>query len=439
MLQLWFVSNTVLWPFGAKLGGMKLGLNVVVLMLAGVFWLGQSGKITLSSAKVLLAFLAHVIFSSIVALTGPCKDLQKLIITMPVLMFLVLLGLEVGRRASGSEWSNLQKTAQWCLIVAFSAFIVEMLMPAWFPDQAMYRSEGQLSGLFQEPSHVAFGLFPCIAVLLVAEDKRTRQKGMLALLGLLVFSRSSTLIALIAAWVIYRLFAQRKHYRQTALFALGIASLIAVGAAIDFDRFVTPTVERIVGVASPSEGVNMSSLVYVQGWQDAWFNLQRTHGMGLGLNMMGCGTLPDVSARSALTLGGFSDLNAEDGSFLFAKVVSEAGVGGIAFYIGVIWWWVQLEKKLRHLSEDVARFAAEAQVALIFCFVASSFIRSFNYFSGGLLLWVVAVSGTSKWRNLSTQPAGVHIFTSQGGQTAGKPSSGEKSSESSAAPSISGD
>jgi len=308
--------------------------------------------------------------------------------------------------------------------VAFSAFIVEKLIPAWFPAQAGYRAEGKLSGLFSEPSHVAFSLFPCIAVLLAAEDKRMRQKGMLALMGLVVFSRSSTLIALIAAWAIYRLLVRRKHYRQTALFALGIASLIAVGAAIDFDRFVTPTVERVVGIASPSETENISSLVYVQGWQDAWFNLQRTHGMGLGVNMMGCGTLPDVSARSALALAGV-ELNTEDGSFLFSKVVSETGAGGIAFYVVAIWWWLQLEKKLRHLREDAARFAIEMQVVLIFCFVASSFIRSANYFDGGLLLWVAAVSGASRWKNLSMQSAGDNIFTSQGGQSAGKPSGGE--------------
>jgi len=425
MLQLWFVSNMVLWPFSIKIGGITLSLNIIVLMLSGAVWLGKRGRITLCSAKVLLAFLAYVIFSSILALTGPCNDhLQKLILTIPILVFFILIGLEVGRRASGSDWSDLQKTAQVVLLVAFSAFIVEKLIPAWFPAQAGYRAEGKLSGLFSEPSHVAFSLFPCIAVLLAAEDKRMRQKGMLALMGLVVFSRSSTLIALIAAWAIYRLLVRRKHYRQTALFALGIASLIAVGAAIDFDRFVTPTVERVVGIASPSETENISSLVYVQGWQDAWFNLQRTHGMGLGVNMMGCGTLPDVSARSALALAGV-ELNTEDGSFLFSKVVSETGAGGIAFYVVAIWWWLQLEKKLRHLREDGARFAIEMQVVLIFCFVASSFIRSANYFDGGLLLWVAAVSGASRWKNLSMQSAGDNIFTSQGGQSAGKPSGGE--------------
>jgi len=420
MLQLWFVANTVLWSFNIKLGGISLSLNVVVLMLAGAVWLGKTWRIAVGSAKALLAFLAYIIFSSIVALTGPCTDsLQKSMLTMPILMFLVLIGLEVGRRASSSDWLNLQKTALWALLVAFSAFIVEMLMPAWFPRQAGYRSEGKLSGLFQEPSHVAFSLFPCIAVLLVAESKRTRRTGMWALVGLLVFSRSSTLVVLIVAWAIYHLLVQRR-LRQTALFTLGMVSLIALGATTDYGRFVAPTVQRIVGVAAPSETDNISSLVYVQGWQDAWYNLRRTHGMGLGLNMMGCGSLPDVSARDVLALLGLGDANAQDGSFLFAKIVSEAGVGGIVFYIVVIWWWVQLEKKLRRVSKSPARFAAAAQAALMFCFVTSSFIRSAGYFGGGLLLWVVAVSGAFQWwRTLSGCPAGAHIFASPVGANRG--------------------
>jgi hypothetical protein len=268
-------------------------------------------------------------------------------------------------------------------------------MPAWFPDQEGYRVEGKLSGVFQEPSHVAFSLFPCIAVLLVAENKRTRHKGMVALLGILLFSRSSTLIAMIAAWIMYRLLVQRKA-RQTVLFALAAAALVALGTAIDYERLIMPTIDRIVGITAASEAGNISSLVYVQGWQDAWSNLRRTHGLGLGLNMMGCGSPPDVSARAVLALEGNPNLNAEDGSFLFAKVVSEAGVGGIAFYLGVIWWWAQVELTLRHHRKDATRCAAEVQAALLFCFVASSFIRSEGYFGSGFLLWIVAVSGASQ-------------------------------------------
>jgi len=314
--------------------------------------------------------------------------------------------MEVGRRASLLDWIRLQKTAQWSLLLAFTGFLVEILIPARFPLQSEYRSEGKFSGLFTEPSHVAFALFPCIAILLLAEDKRTRSKGILALAGLLVLSRSSTLIALIVAWVIYRLVVHGKM-RQTVLVIVCSAGLIALGAVVNFDKLLLPTVERVAGIASSSDAENTSSLVYVQGWQDAWYNLQRTRGLGLGLNMMGCTPLPDVTARAALMLrSNGRELNAEDGSFLFAKVISETGVFGILFYMIVLLWWIDGEKKLRTLGEEKSRFAAQMQLALIFCFFVSSFVRGLGYFSGGLMLWVVAVSGSHQWKHFLPRHSG---------------------------------
>jgi len=408
MLQLWLVANTVLWPISVKLGGLTLGLNVVVLILTGAVWLGKSWRISAGSAKVLFALLLFVPFSLIVALAGPCTDhLQKSLLSIPILFFLILLALEVGRRSSSTDWLSLHKTALWCLIVAFCGFIVEMLFPSRFAFQIIYREDGKFSGLFQEPSHVAFSLFPCIAVLLSAEDKKIQLRGFLALLGLLLFSRSSTLIALIAVYVLYRLFSQGK-VRQAAALTLGIGALIALAATIDYSRFVLPTVARITGIATPDQTDNLSSLVYVQGWQDAWFNIRRTHGMGLGINMMGCTPLPDVSVRTVLALGGLGDINAEDGSFLFSKIVSETGVLGILFYILLIWWWIQLERRLRRARKDAIYHAVSVQAIFIFCFVACSFLRSANYFNGGFLFWVVTGAAASTWQpHLSTAPLAI--------------------------------
>ena len=409
MLQLWFIANTVLSPFATMVGGSTLTLNVVLLLIAGTIALAKTRKLTFNTTRALLVLISFFTLSFIFSLSGQCSDhLQKSVFTMPVLLFLVLMGMEVGYRASESDWLNLQRAAQWALIMAFASFIVEVLIPSRFPNGAPYRAKGELTGLFPEPSQAAVYLFPCIAVLLVAGEKKTRQKGMIALGGLLIVSRSSTLIALTAAWLIYRLLI-RGRLHQAMPYILGVTALIGLGAAIDYSRYISPTIVRIVGVFAASEESNISSLVYVQGWQDAWYNLLRTHGMGLGVNMMGCGTLPDVPARLALTVIGLGDLNATDGSFLFAKAVSEIGVFGIAFYIFLICWWIRLEKKLHQVRLEQTSVGAATQTALIFCFVASSFIRTSGYFDGGFLLLVAALCGASRLRlETVNQTATIH-------------------------------
>lgn len=408
MLQLWFFSNTGIWPFGVNLAGLNLQVNVVLLIFAGAFLLIKKRQISVSSAKVLGLLVAYAGLSFLTAALGPCSDkLAKSLITAPIMIVLVFLGWEIGRTATNTDWLGLYKSAIAAIIVAFVGFLVELAEPSWFPLAAKYRVTGRLSGFFQEPSVVGFSLFPCIAVLLVAETKKVRLTGICLLGCLLLISRSSTMLALIAAWILYRLVFHRR-LRQAVLVAVGFAGLIGLGSLVNYDALVAPTVDRIAGLVLSNQTDNISSLVYIQGWQDALTNLVRTHGLGLGFNMMGCYPLPDVQARQLLTLGGFGELNAENGSFQFSKTVSEAGVAGIAFYLATIWWWLQLEKRTRKLADNAERCVYATQAAIMFCFLASSFIRGEGYFSGSLLLWLVATSASVKAQQRQSAGLGLH-------------------------------
>jgi hypothetical protein len=416
MLRLWFIVNTLLWPFNIETGRLKLWLNVIVLTIVGATWIGQKLTVRLTvsgySAKVLLGLFTFLSFSFLVAISGPCTDkLEKLVITAPILFFLIFVSLEVGSRATDDDWLKLQKAATWVLAVAFVGFIVEALLPASFPNQAAYRSVGQLSGLFSEPSHVSFSLFPVVAILLVAESKKLRRNGLIALCGLVLLSRSSTLFALIAAWFLYRLFMHRRLGRNLFI-GLGLSIVVGLAILVNYDLFVAPTLARIGGVIALEEAENVSSLVYLQGWQDVWANVLRTKGLGLGFNMMGCNPLPDVPARTILANVYDLELNSEDGAMIFAKLVSEAGVIGILFFLGIIWWLVRIEADIRSCSPGKATAAISIQSALIFSFVAIFLIRSTGYFSGSVLLLAVAVAGSVKWRknaNRRIKQQGLHV------------------------------
>ena len=404
MLQLWFIANTILWPFNIEISGLRLGLNVILLTLVGAVWIGKrwiNNDISVAkySVKVLVGLFIFLTFSYLVAINGTCTDkFQKFILTAPVLFFLIFVGLEVGWRATDNDWLKLQKAAPWILLVAFAGFIVEMLYPAGFPYQAGYRYQGKLSGLFSEPSAVAFSLFPSIAVLLVAESKKLRRTGMLALFFLLILSRSSTLIALAVCWFLYYQLLHGSIGRSVR-YVIGVTIVLVFLAMTNYESVLAPTVDRLAGVLSGhDETDNISSLVYLQGWQDAWSNFQRTNGLGLGFNMMGCNPLPVSVARDILDKSFRIELNSEDGSVIFGKLVSEAGVIGVIFFISITWWWIRLENEIHRRRGVASTFVVRIQTALIFSFVASSLVRSSGYFSGGLLLMVVAIVAGVKWR-----------------------------------------
>lgn len=383
-----------------QIGGLKLGLNVMVLLLVSPVWLLKKHTIATISAKALLILLAYLLLSYIVAIAGPCTDkFTKLFFTAPVFLFLISVGLEIGWNASEDDWFNLQKIAALILLLAFAGFVVEMLFPGLFPDQAKYRINGTYSGILHEPSNVAFSLFPSVAILLLAEKQWLQRIGLLALLGLYIFSRSSTLIALTLGWFVYQSL-RKGRFGKSLIIGFAVASLVALLAMIDYDTFLAPTVDRVGGVIlGQGETANISSLVYLQGWQDAWANFQRTNGFGLGFNMMGCSPLPDVSAREILTRSLGFELNSEDGSFLFSKLTSEMGWICIASFLVLIWWWLSLEKEIRTSRADIRNQVIRVQTMLMVYFLISSVVRGGGYFNTVLLLLVVAVSGSVKWHN----------------------------------------
>ena len=149
-----------------------------------------------------------------------------------------------------------------------------------------------------------------------------------------MISSSSTLVTLTFFWIIYCLYNNGNH----KLIILILFSIFFTFTLVsDFEILKSSAFgSRLVGVLfERSETNNISSLVYMQGWDDAITNIIRTNGIGLGFNMMGCDPLPLVGYRDTLInldpeLVG---LNAQDGSFLVSKFISEFGVIGILIII----------------------------------------------------------------------------------------------------------
>lgn len=398
MLQLWFFANTLLWPFNIDIGGLKLGLNVVILSIIGIAWAGRVQVVHKYSANMFLFLFIVLLLSFIVAINGVCTDkLGKLMSTAPIFLVLIILSVEVGSRATAVDWLRLQNSAIWILAIIFAAFVVEAFLPANFPTQEGYRLDGKYSGLFNEPSHVAFTIFPIVAILLVAERQKLRWVGIISLCGLVLLSRSSTLLALITVWIFYRLVVTHK-LKQAILSLAVILSIISLIIFFDYIDLVNPFLDRIKGILAVEYTDNISSLVYVQGWQDTWINLLRTNGMGLGFNMMGCNPLPDAPSR--VILGSAFDLaaNPEDGSFLMGKLISEMGVIGICFLFWLIWWLVVAEVDIQKYKSVVTTSVLSMQTVVIFSIMATFFIRTAGYFNGGVLLLVVAIAASFKWR-----------------------------------------
>lgn len=397
MLQIWFALHTLLWSTGIEIGGSVLSLNVLLLIPVGILWLLRRRKITKITFIATAVFVIILLFSFAVSRVGPCEDkFSKAIITAPLLTLLLIIGLEIGAKATPKDWLKLRTTAFWTIVTAFIFIVAEMLFPQFFsPNKSMYHPEYKYSGIFNEPSHVAISLFPCIAILLSSTDRSFNRKGIFALLLLFIVSRSSTLVMLTFCYIAYRLVILGK-LRQSLKYLSILALVIAIATTMNYELLIAPTVARVVGVTS-STNENPSSLIYLKGWQDALANITRTSGLGLGFNMMGCSPLPDTPLRSFLSVQGRMDTNNEDGSFLLSKIMSEFGLIALVFFVWVVSYWVRYEIKSKAWSTYALGEVSAIHNALMFSFVATSLLRSAGYFQGGIILWATAATGAALW------------------------------------------
>jgi hypothetical protein len=263
--------------------------------------------------------------------------------------------------------------------------LIEFLVPEYFLEKKPYIDQFKYSGFFSEPSHLAYSVFPCVLLLLTSKNKKIKLYGVMSLVTLFIFSRTSTLIILTFIsgffWYLYR--AKINNY-VSALFFIPIG--VYLFYELELSYLLLPTYERLYGIYEGGLGTNISSLVYLQGLQDAMGNLIRSYGFGIGFNMMGCNPLPISASREILTEIGISSLNVDDGSFLFSKIVSEFGIFGVLFFLYLFYKCKVLSNIKNSVNNIELKESIDIIIILILIYIAIFFVRGAGYFNGGFLM-----------------------------------------------------
>lgn len=188
--------------------------------------------------------------------------------------------------------------------------------------------------VFNEPSHFGLYALPLIVYILLLSSKSFF--GWLALLTGLISNFSTTLFVGVLL-LLFLIYLSTAYQRGT----ISIIKIIAISAIIIILSLagilrLDDTASRIDGVIN-SSGItsanesNMSSLVWLNGWSQAYQTFISTNGLGLGFNQMGCGRFYNIGYYSHLIQDSFDGdmLNSEDGSLLSAKLISEFGILGV--------------------------------------------------------------------------------------------------------------
>jgi hypothetical protein len=165
---------------------------------------------------------------------------------------------------------------------------------------------------FSEPSHFAITYAPFLIFVCIRSHFLIR---ILFLFAGLIFSLSLESLTLLVVFIIVFFLCTKARY--WVILALSITTIMSF---INLDYY-------IARFDFNDQSQNISSLVYLQGWQLIQESLDKTYGIGLGFQQLGeFGSNVPASLQLELLMG--QTMNLKDGGFNLSKLLSEFGVFG---------------------------------------------------------------------------------------------------------------
>lgn len=358
---------------------MALGMMIAGILVAITAWalisLATSRPIEAAASLFLLPVFGFAILSAFLLLHFAVADsiqpgeLNRCALSLIPLGILIVGGMTMGRSIRTSKDKTVDIACRISLytlsVVALLQFVGLQPRPEAFPKSIFP---------YTETSHFALAFTPIFMYRCVRY--RDSQSSLLLALGFglgIALQSLALLIGCILTAVVCR---------RLPLLILGSVAFVVVGLPLQYAYFS----DRLDFSGAV---LNLSNLVYIQGWEFAADALTKTHGWGLGFQQLG--VRPAEVATSplirALTEG--IDPNVTDGSFVLSKLISEFGIIGIALgitYVGLA------TASVRALRAGGSRNSMTLARCIVVSYAVDMFVRGTGYFVESTFMFVAALS-----------------------------------------------
>lgn len=229
---------------------------------------------------------------------------------------------------------------------------------------------------FTEPSHFSVVSSPFIVYYIISSNKISSIIFSLILLLVAAYIENMTLLFPVAIAVFI---LDKKIFVVSTLIFISVITLIGAG----FGEYIS---QRYGGVTG-GDNQNISSLVYLQGWDYIFSSVIQFKGLGIGFQQLGEIRI-NSNSQEILEFMGYP-LNQNDGAFLFSKFFVEFGwIGFIAIIITLI--------EMLRFSFKVSIFRQNKHYLNIFIattylsFIIPLFVRNSSYFNGAIFIFIAA-------------------------------------------------
>lgn len=233
---------------------------------------------------------------------------------------------------------------------------------------------------FFEPSHFTIA-FSIVSTAMICVTK-PRYRIPILLVTLTFASLFPSTLCLVIFFLQVMLLT--KNFKST----IGVAAVLLIISPLvliflDIDYYLSR-------VFSSNETINLTNMVYLQGWESINSSLKESYGFGLGFQMMGqkySGPMAQLLCETHSMC-----INNLDGSFLAAKLITEFGVLGIIISCLFLYMayksFVLIRIHLSFIDRGVSIFKNSDVFGfcVLYVFTAELFLRGYGYFSPTFLL-----------------------------------------------------
>ena len=348
----------VIFKLPSLTGGFLIALALSFVTILCV----NRGSINLTNLIVIISILLSIILLGVISPYGGAWRFVGSYVILSLLLLSAAYTSNYLKKVSDHELKNsLLKVSRVLLLMGGSSFFLKINILG-------YESFSKSIFTFYEPSHFAtvFGVI-LIPYLLMVEKYEKNLVITLSVLLALYLPSMTLLIYLLVFFLI-----NTKNLLNYFLFALVfffIFYLIQVFNPELYAYFLS----RVVLSGNSS---NLSALVYIQGWDEAYKVIQDGHFFGLGFQMSGS-NLPSETAEKIYGIAGI--YKNRDGPFIASKLIVDFGMIGIGIVCAYLFFLSKLYINFKKSISTKYKFA----YGVLFGFSIEMFVRSNAYFTFG--------------------------------------------------------
>lgn len=353
-----------------KLPSLTLGFILSVVLCLMLIITSEERKLNINNIRMIISIILMVVLMGAVSPYGQSFKLLGGCIILTSMMTLAAYTSNHFKRLSDVEFKS--------FFMSLSRVIVFLGITSFFLKINILNYNNFVKSIFTfyEPSHYATVLGVILISYLLMAERFERWVVITLVIALALYTPSVTLLVYLFIYLVISV--------QKVIYFFGaIALLLIISIAVNTlnPELTSYILSRVI--LSPDSD-NLSALIYIQGWAEAYKVIQESYLTGLGFQMSGSNSPSEIAEKVYQISGIYKN---RDGPFIASKLIVDFGLLGILLISMYLFTLAKFYFSFFTASGSKNKFI----YGTFFAFSVEMFVRSNAYFTFGTFVLFISI------------------------------------------------